>query len=53
MPFDPAFLPSFSALQLEVLGLREGYTGIRDDIHRLFGRMESIEEEVTYFRGVY
>jgi len=44
MPLDPAFLQSFSALQMEVLGLQEGYTGMRDDLHSLSGHMNSIDE---------
>lgn len=51
MPLDPAFLQSFSTLQVEVSGLREGFTGMRADIGRISGRMDSIEEGVSYFRG--
>lgn len=51
MPLDPAFLQSFSTLQVEVFGLREGFTGMRDNIGRLSGRMDSIEEGVSYFRS--
>ena len=48
---NPAFLQSFSNLQVEVFGLREGFTGMRADIGRLSGGMDSIEEGVSYFRG--
>ena len=51
MPLDPTFLRSFSNLQMEVLGLREGFIGMRVDLGRLSGRMDSIEEGVSYFRG--
>jgi len=51
MPLDPTFLQSFSNLQVEVSGLREGFTGISADPRHLFGRMDSIEEGVSYFRG--
>ena len=51
MPLDPAFLQSFSTLQVEVSGLREGFVGMRNNIGRLTGRMDSIEEGVSYFHG--
>ena len=51
VPFDPTFLQSFSNLQVEVSGLREGFTGMRADLGHLSGRMDSIEEGVSYFRG--
>ena len=51
MPLDPAFLQSFSNLQMEVMGLREGFSGIRHDIQCISGRMDSIEEGVSHFRG--
>lgn len=51
MPLDPAFLQSFSNLQMEVSGLRDGFTGMRADLGRLSGRMDSIEDGVSYFRG--
>ena len=36
---------------MEVLRLREGFPGMRADLGRLFGRMDSMEEGVSYFRG--
>ena len=51
MVFDPAFLQSFSSLQLEVAGIREGCIGMCNDIYCLPRRMESIEEGLTYFWG--
>ena len=51
MPLDPTFLQSFSNLQMEVSGLREGFSGMRHDIQRISGRMDSIEEGVSHFRG--
>ena len=51
MPLDLTSLQSFSNLQVEVSGLHEGFTGMHADIGRLSGRMESIEEGVSYFRG--
>lgn len=51
MPLDPTFLQSFSSLQMEVSGLREGFSGMRHDIQRISGRMDSIEEGVSHFRG--
>ena len=51
MSLDPTFLQSFSNLQVEVSGLREGFTYMRADLGRLFGRMDSIKEGVFYFRG--
>jgi len=37
MSFDSVFLQSFSGLQLEVPGIREGCIGMHNDIYRLFG----------------
>jgi len=51
MPLDPAFLQSFSNLQMEVTGLRKGFSGMRHDIQRISGSMDSIEEGVSHFRG--
>ena len=51
MPLDLTFLHSFSALQMEVSGLRGDYTGLRDDLHHLSDRMDSINASITYFRG--
>ena len=45
------FLQSFAILQVDVASLREGYTEMQSDFHRLAGRMDSIEEGVSYFRG--
>ena len=53
MPFDASFLQSFSNLQVEVTGLQEGYNKMRQDNQRMSGHMESIEEEVTYFRDMW
>ena len=50
-PYGDTFLQSFATLQLDVAGLREGYTEMRSDLHRMTGRMDSIEEGVSYFRG--
>ena len=36
---------------MEVSGLRGHYAGMRDDLHRLSGRMDSIKEGVSYCRG--
>ena len=51
MPLDPTFLHSFSALQMEVSGVRGDYTGLRDDIHHILDRMDSIDAGITYFQG--
>lgn len=51
MPLDPALLQSFSNLQMEISGLWGYYTGMRDDLHRLSGHMDFIEEGVSYFRN--
>jgi len=51
MPLDTTFLQSFSTLQMEVSGLREGFSGMRHDIQCISGRLDSIEEGVTHFRG--
>ena len=51
MSLDPTFLQSFFALQMEVSGLREGFTGMCDDLYRLSGYVDSIDAGVTYFRG--
>jgi len=51
MSLDPTFLQSFSNLQMEVSGLQEGFTGMRADLGRLFRRMDSIKEGVSYFQG--
>ena len=48
---DPTFLQSFSALQMEVSGIRGDYTCLRNDVHHLSDRMDSIAAGVTYFRG--
>jgi len=50
-PYDATFLQSFATLQLDVASLREGYTAMQSDLHRMAGRMDSIEEGVSYFRG--
>ena len=44
MPLEPTFLQSFSNLQMEVSGLREGFSGMSSDIQHISGRMDSIEE---------
>ena len=51
MPFDSTFLESFFNLQVEVASLREGFSEVYCDIIRMVGRVDSIEQAVTYFRG--
>ena len=51
MPLDPTFLQSFFNLQMEVSTLRKGFTGMRADLGHLSGRIDSIKEGVSYFRG--
>jgi len=51
MPLDPTYLQSFPNLHMEVSRFREGFTGMRADLGRLYRRMYSIEEGVSYFRG--
>ena len=51
MEVNPTFLQSFSALQMEVSGLQEGFTGMYDDLHHFSRCMDSIDEGVTYFWG--
>jgi len=51
MPFDSTFLQQFFNLPMEVTDLREKYNEVRHDIHRMAGRMDSIEKRVTYFWG--
>jgi len=36
---------------MEVTGIREGYTEVRQDIHRMSKYVESIDDGVAYFRG--
>ena len=36
---------------MEVSGLRGDYTGLRDGLHHLSDRMDSIDAGITYFRG--
>jgi len=50
-PYGATFLQSFATLQLDVAGLREGYTAMQSDLHHMARRMDSIEEGVSYFRG--
>jgi len=51
LSLDPSFLQSFSALQMEVMGLQEGFSGMHHDIQRISRRMDSIDESVSQFRG--
>uniref|UniRef100_A0A7C9CVS4 Uncharacterized protein n=1 Tax=Opuntia streptacantha TaxID=393608 RepID=A0A7C9CVS4_OPUST len=35
---------------MDITGVRGGYTAMQSDLHRLAGRMDSIEEGFSYFR---
>ena len=52
MPFDATFVQSFVSLQVDVVSLCEGYTEMQFDLHHMVGGMDSIEEGVSYFRGL-